>query len=194
MNEQPRAGRSIDPEMLAAYIDKRLTPEQRAAVEAQLAADPESYELLVESMKALDAIEDQPAPIPMPVKKRTTWIIAASALAAAAVIALVVWTQPDLLRRLRGGSDPRIERLVASVGERRYVEGRLTGGFEFGPLLTASRGSELSEQNLALLAAAGELQRHAQEDASAENLNAWGSAQLLLRDVDGAVVTLRSAL
>lgn len=55
MSNEPKAGPGLDPELLAAYVDQRLSPEQRAAVEAQLAADPDSHAVLVETMKALDA-------------------------------------------------------------------------------------------------------------------------------------------
>ena len=58
MSSEPRAGMNLDPELLAAYIDQRLTPEQRAAVEAQLAKDPDSYAVLVESMKTVDALAE----------------------------------------------------------------------------------------------------------------------------------------
>ena len=59
MSNEPKASGALDPEMLAAYIDKRLPPEARAAVEAKLAADPDSYELLVELIHAKEALKDQ---------------------------------------------------------------------------------------------------------------------------------------
>jgi CHAT domain-containing protein len=192
MSIEPRPGMSIDPETLAAYIDKRLSAEQRAAVEAQLAADPDSYALLVETLKAQDALGLTGEP---PRGDGRWWVMAASALAAAAAIALAVWLVPGILDRVRGPRvDARVERLVAAAGDRRYLEGRLTGGFKYGPLVSVNRGADLSQQNLALLAAAGELQQRAGQEPSAGNLHAWGSAQLLLRDVDGAVTTLRSAV
>jgi CHAT domain-containing protein len=208
MSNEPKAGKGIDPEMLAAYIDNRLPPEQRAAVEAQLATDPESYALLVDTLEALDddeikALEvKEPLKQPMPFAPKSPkspfrkWMIAGGALAAAAAILLVVWTQPDLLMRLRGqpAVDPRVERLVAAVGEERYLEARLTGGFKYGPLRSTSRGAgDLASQNLALLAAAGELQKEAEHDQSARTLRAWGVSQLLLRNEDAAIESLDSA-
>src|SRR5690348_532363 len=110
MSNEPRAGMSIDPEMLAAYIDKRLSPEQRAAVEAQLAADPDSYALLVETMKSVDAL---PADLKTSRDSRRTWMVAGAVLAAAAAVALAIWMSPGMLRSLRGERvDPRFERLV----------------------------------------------------------------------------------
>lgn len=218
MTNEPRAGKGLDPEMLAAYIDKRLPPDERAVVEAKLAADPESYELLVELIHANEALKDQlpqdgevkegaerdepqartGAVVPMVPKPRRTggWMIAGGVLAAAAAVALVVRLQPELWQRVRGGDavDPRLAQLVAAVGEERYIEARLTGGFKYGPLRSVTRGpSDLSTQNLALLAAAGGLQDAVRREPTAANLRAWGTAQLLLKDYDGAIDSLRQA-
>jgi predicted negative regulator of RcsB-dependent stress response len=198
MSEDPKPAMNLDPEMLAAYIDKRLTPEQRAAVEAQLASDPDSYAVLVESMKALDALEGEQRTVPFAAKKKPSlrrWTIAAGVLAVAAALILVVM-QPQWLSRLRGGSaDADVQRLVSAVGPERYLEARLTGGFQFGPLKSETRGaSDLAQQNLALLAAAGDLQKRVQADPSANNLHAFGVARLLMRDADGAIDTLESAV
>jgi tetratricopeptide (TPR) repeat protein len=192
MNNEPRAGMNLDPEMLAAYIDKRLTPEQRAAVEEQLAKDPDSYTVLVETMKALDDVQ-LPTQVPRVLvvrpRKVLRWAISAGSLAAAAVIALAI-VQPDWLLRLRG-IDPNLQRLIVAVGHERYIEARLTGGFRFGPLKRTTRGSDdLSARNLELLAAAGELQKRAVAEPTVANLHAWGVAQLLLGANDEAVKTL----
>lgn len=116
-------------------------------------------------------------------------------LAAAAALVLVVQLQPEWWRRIGGSDvDPRFAKLVAAVGEERYIEGRLTGGFKYGPLRSVTRGpGDLSSQNLALLAAAGELQKAAQAHPSAENLHAWGVAQVLLGDAAGAARSLAEA-
>ena len=59
MTNEPKAGDGLDPEVLAAYLDKRLPPDERAAVEAKLATDPDSYELLVELVHANEALKDE---------------------------------------------------------------------------------------------------------------------------------------
>jgi len=193
MSNEPRAGTGLDPELLAAYIDQRLTPEQRRRVEAQLANDPDSYAVLVETMKAQEALGLE-AKTAVPVRR--SWVIAASALAAAAVIALAVWMSPAIMNRLRGdGVDPRFERLVAAVGDQRYLEPRLTGGFKYAPLRDVTRGpGDLSRQNLALLAAAGDLQKRAEESPSADNVELLGVAMMQLGDVDGAITQLERAV
>src|SRR5689334_918268 len=133
MSNEPKAGMSIDPELLAAYIDRRLSPEQRAAVEAQLAEDPDAYALLVATLNAQDAlsVSEQTGSRPR------RWRLVGGVLAAAAAIALLAWTMPAILGGLRGDRiDPAFERLVAAVGPQRYVEARLSGGFAYGPLRT----------------------------------------------------------
>lgn len=192
MNEQPKAGMNLDPEMLAAYIDKRLTPEQCAAVEERLAKDPDNYALLVESMKAMDALQAEERTLPFVPKAKASmkrWTIAAGVLAAAAAILLVVM-QPEWLPRPRGErTDPQLEKLIASVERERPFEARLTGGFKHAPLRPVTRGNA-TDDNLALLAAAGELQRDAQDRPDAETQHAAAVALLLTGRMDQAIESL----
>lgn len=216
MTNEPKAG-GLDPEMLAAYIDKRLPPDERAAVEAQLAADPDSYELLVELIHANEALkEERPehedakqlgdrvepqgrtcAVVPLVPKpaRRRTWAIAGGVLAVAAALLLVVRFQPDLLRRFQGNSaEPQLAALVAAANELRVTEGRLTGGFAFAPVPVVTRGSGAEPAlNVALLKAAGDIQIIARREATAANLHAEGVAQLLIGNRDGAIQALESA-
>lgn len=84
-----------------------------------------------------------------------------------------------------------ISRLVAAVGSERLIDGRLTGGFAYGPSQMRFRSSGgLSESNLALLAAAGEIQKAVDAQGRDTDRHAWGVAQLLLGELDGAVRTL----
>ncbi|MDP1572155.1 MAG: hypothetical protein Q8L86_19330 [Vicinamibacterales bacterium] len=126
------------------------------------------------------------------------WLAAGGAgLALAASLLLVARVAPERVPAWLGGSDvdPRFAALVEAVGEQRYVEPRLTGGFRYGPLRSATRsGSGVQTANLALLAAAGELQKAADADPTPENLHAWGVAQLLLERYDDAVHTLRAVV
>jgi anti-sigma factor RsiW len=206
MAEQPGSGR-LDSEILAAYVDGRLPPEDRARVEAEIAADPETQEWLVNTIRAVDEAAAEPemdeelelvlasphrsvdsARMPrsegsavlarrssLPRRRRLLLGGAGVVLATAAALLLAVRVQPAWWQQLWGPAvDPRFAKLVAAVGEERYIEGRLSGGFKYGPLRSVTRGpGDLSNQNLALLAAAGELQRAAQADPSAENLHAW---------------------
>ncbi len=184
----------IDPETLAAYVDGRLAPDERAAVEAKLASDDDSYELLVELMRTQDAL-----PEPQ-VRGGRRWGWAAGAVAAAAAIIIAV--RLGSMTPSGPQQDPRIEALIAAVNGERYVEPRLTGGFPSGPVRSATRGSsdptnrgtgDLASQNLGRLAAVGEAQKRSLADPSASNLHASGLGQLLLGSLDQAIDTLESA-
>lgn len=199
MSNEPKAGPGLDPELLAAYIDQRLSPEQRAAVEAQLAADPDSHAVLVETMKALDAEAVAKVPgVPEVPKGRVPtvrWAVAGGLLATAAALVLVVWTQPDWLQRLsQDDVDQRFQRLVAAVGPERYIEARLSNGFQFGPLRSASRGaSEAAKQNPALLALDAELGPPDYDSNSARLQHFVGVTKMLIGEHDAAVLALRQA-
>jgi CHAT domain-containing protein len=183
----------IDSETLAAYVDGRLTADERAAVEAKLASDDDSYELLVELIRTQDGL---PAP---QVRSGHKWWWAAGVVAGAAAIILAVRLGPV---PPGGSQDARIGALVAAVNGERYVEPRLTGGFPSGPVRSATRGAsdpsgrgtgDLSSQNLALLAAVGEAQKRSLADPSASNLHALGLGLVLLGSLDQAIDTLESA-
>ena len=134
-------------------------------------------------------------------------MVAGSLLAAAAVLALVarVWLRPDGAGRAertdrrapshasRGPApvDARLAGVVAALGDMRTVEGRLTGGFAYGRLRTPDRSGSATG-NLALTAAAGELQKRANAEPTAANLHAWGVAQVLVGVYDSGVDTLES--
>jgi CHAT domain-containing protein len=81
--------------------------------------------------------------------------------------------------------------LAAALGTTRPIEGRLTGGFSYGEVRTPDR-SVAPTDNLALIAAAGEIQKRADANPSAANLHAWGVAQLLVGRHDASVETLES--
>ena len=126
--------------------------------------------------------------------RRRVWSVAGAVLAAAAALLLVVRVQPEWWQRIAGddGSDPRLEKLVAAVGTDRIVEGRLTGGFQYGPLRSTTRSGAEAE-NLSLLAAAAELETASAASPSTDNLHAYGVAQVLLGRYDEGVRTLEQA-
>lgn len=127
MSNEPKAGTGIDPELLAAYLDRRLSPEQIAEVEARLASDPDAYELLVESMNTVDGLS-RGAVVPIPVRVRSPrsfkWLMAGGALAAAAAALLVI--QPELAFMRRGLETDTLRALNEAVGDTRPTQGRLT--------------------------------------------------------------------
>lgn len=227
MPELPGAGR-LESETLAAYIDGLLPPEERARVEAEIAADPETYEWVVNTVRA---VEDETLAPPVagsaPVSRadggiggaseaerglpndrergrvlpfyRRRWFVggAGTLLTAAAALLLVVRVQPEWWQRMRGPQvDPRFAKLVEAVGEERYIEARLSGGFKYGPLRQITRGAQPpSAEDIRVLAITGDLRAAARESPTAANLHASGVALLLVaRQLDDAVDALESAL
>lgn len=216
MADHPRFG-PLDAETLAAFLDGRLTPAQRARVEAELAASPESYEWLVSTLRVAAQVEAEaegspgpeesgnaddppeaargPEPRVLPFYRKRGFLTgAAAALAAAAALVLAVGPPSGSWLGLGIAGRSRLEPLVAAVGQERYLEGRLTGGFQYGPLRSATRGTEGTTPNLSLLAAAGALQQESQARPTVDNLHAWGVAQVLLGYYDDGVRALHLAL
>lgn len=226
MSDTPGAGR-LDPETLAAYIDGLLPDDERAKVEAEIAADPESYEWVVSAMSAVDdesvatPADDRarsaprPAPVPDPVpvpapapappekkvlpfyRRRTVQGLGALLLASAAALVLMV-AEPSYRLRILGepDTDPLMAKLVEAVGEERYIEARLTGGFKFGPMRQAMRGpSSSGRESVAVLAAAAEIERRAQEQPTAAHVHAAAVADLLtsMDGLDDAIRRLEDA-
>jgi len=127
MSNEPKAGTGIDPELLAAYIDRRLSPEQIVEVEARLASDPDAYALLVESVNAVDELAGRgvvPMPVPLRSSRSIRWLMAGGVLAAAAAALLVI--QPEFAFMRRGFEADRLRALNEAIGDRRPTEGRLS--------------------------------------------------------------------
>jgi hypothetical protein len=193
----------LDDETLAAYVDGGLTAEERSRVELHLAACRDCFAVFTETVKTVQAMRaedndvvdvppgaesevltthvDTPAVVvPMRPRRsaRARRLVMAGGLAAAAVLAVAVWwPRPER---------PELVDLVAAVGERRPGEGRLTGGFKFGPIESPTRGAE-ANTDWRVLAAAGKLEEEARGTENARLLGALGTAHLVSRDFDGAV-------
>jgi hypothetical protein len=198
MTEHPGA-RGLDSETLAAYVDGTLPPDARAKVEAVIAADPELYEWLVHTLRAVDQPEPVMAVPPTAVatvasvspRRGRVAILGIGALLTAAAVA---WLVVPIRRGPPVPAQAAMTGLVVAVGEERYFDARLTGGFRFGPVRPVMRGpGDTSNVSLDVIAAAGVVQQAALADVSLERLHAWGAAQLLIGDFDGSVTTLSQA-
>lgn len=214
MPEQPAPWRPDD-ETLAAYIDGRLSGPERARVEAAIAADPETYEWLAGALRAMAAeAEGRPDAAPgappaaeraaaasppgravvRPFPIRHPWLTGAvGALAAAALVVLAVgggrwWGTPP-------GTSADVVALADATGPVRLVEGRLVGGFAFGPLQSATRGGDdLDPRRVALLSIAARLKTAAEGRTTAVAVHDYGVARLLTGSPDEAVRLLSEAV
>ena len=146
--------------------------------------------MFAETVRTVQALRDADGEVPggtpvMPPPRGdaqgflTHRLLAGGGLAAAAVLAIAVWWP-------RPAPRPELVDLVAAVGDRRPVEGRLTGGFGFGPIESPTRGGEPGT-DWRVLAAAGKLEEQARGTENPRLLGALGTAHLVTRDFDGAV-------
>ena len=137
----------LAPETIAAYLDRRLDPAERTRVEEHLADCGECRTLLSETAAFLDAeVAVEPAPVAR--VSRRPWIWSAAA-AAAAVLALT----PFVLRQMRPTPESALRELDRALGGKRYIEARLSG-FEYGRLVSPTRGSSPATDDVPLSARA----------------------------------------
>ena len=132
----------LDPETIAAYLDRRLDPAERVRVEEHLADCEECRTLLSETALFLEAdaasgaAPASSAAAASPVRsRRTPWMIG---LAAAAAVAALT---PFVLQQVRPTPESALEELDRALAGKRYVEGRLLG-FEYGTFVSATRGPQ----------------------------------------------------
>jgi len=200
----------LDDETLAAYVDGGLTADERSRVESHLAACQDCFAVFSETVKTVQAMRAEdgdvvdvptgavsevsatevgtPAVVvPMPPRRSALArrLVMVGGLAAAAMLAVALWwPRPER---------PELVELVAAVGERRPVEGRLTGGFKFGPIESPTRGAETSS-DWRVLAAAGKLEEEARGTENARLLGAAGTAGVVTGQFDAAVARLDQAI
>jgi hypothetical protein len=181
----PMPGSScISNPLIAGYVDGSLRPEERRAVEAHLSSCDDCLELVLEVTRGEEEAEAEPLEtVAAPGRPRAKWTGMIFPLAASLILAV-----GSVLVYLNSRPTP-VETLTAVVGAERLIEPRLTGGFQFGPVRTSVRGLEISSDDR-LIAQAAALERRAAETGAPEALHASGMAQLLLGDVQGAIVTL----
>ena len=204
-------GACPEPQMLSAYLDGKLDPTERGRIEDHISRCEDCYFVVRETAlvwadakasggaEAVQATpgEDAAAPASPVVAtpaadrgrpKASSLIRYLMPLAATVVVAagaLALWrqaTRPD-------SYEDTVRPLVDAVGERRFFEPRLTGGFRYGPAVSVNRssGSAPASETWDVRAAAGEL-----IDRSAPSVAGRASraaAALFTGSADEAVVT-----
>ncbi len=193
-----------DAEIVAAWVDQGLDAPERAAVAAHLADCDDCRMLVANVLRSTDAVREtltsqegqiRPLLVTRPARRQLLrW--GGGALAAAAALLLVVRVQPEWLPfGPRDDAGSRLADLVKAVGEQRTGEGRLSGGFAYGPLRAPVRsgGSTAAEDNWSLLAAAARIREEAERQPVAANLHALGLAHLVRGQHDEAIRALEDA-
>ena len=176
----------LDPATIAALVDGTLDPAARAAAEAHLAACADCREVWVETSEILSASHGVTG-APRVTSRR--WIYGAAGLAAAAAIAVAVLS-PALFNR---GDRPELRELVEAVGTNRRTEGRLTGGFQWGPVPSVTRGPS-SDQAPAVERAIAQATRGRPKTTDPKIIAASGIGALVTGQVDNAIEELTGAL
>ena len=196
-----RPERCPDAETLAAYLDGRLTQDEREQV-TQHVADCDACGFVVTEAAQMPAmpVEQIPAAglevesVLATIEKTGWWrsksVVWSSAagLAAAASLVLVIGT--GIIPWSGDSSDLRA--LVAAVGTDRTFEARLSGGFEYGPVRGPVRGSDGAPTSPDLRIAIATIEKEAVRRRTDQNLHELGVAYLVAGDVGPAISTLEA--
>jgi tetratricopeptide (TPR) repeat protein len=203
--DELRAGgsRCPDAEELAAYLEGTLAAASREAIETHLSDCARCRAALAETMTFMsdEAVPSAAGPGAVPSAarvlpfRRNFWRAGAiAALAAAAALLLVARVAPQMLPwGGPAGERPELEELIAAVAKEptRPVEGRLTGGFAYGPPPPVMRGGASQEVSPGVRIAAANIQNRAGDDAHSRE--AAGLASLVSGNVDAAIASLEAA-
>src|SRR5262245_56406531 len=138
----PHTNGCLEPEVLAAYVDRGLSLAERARVDAHLASCPQCIAMLAgvaRTVAEVSAHVPDAAVIAEATPMVTRRSLAGQLAAAAAVIAVIAL--PSLVRPWLD-RDAGLVSLVERVGEHRSVLGQLTGGFPHAPLGAPSAGGQ----------------------------------------------------
>jgi CHAT domain-containing protein len=190
------AARCPDLETIAAYLDGRLSDRERARITAHLAECEECYALFRES--AQTHLEDVDRVVSMRTwrerlpRPRVLWSSSAAVMATAAAVWLVVGAPERFSLR---PSDRELQALVAAVGTNRTIEGRLVGGFAYGPLRSVTRAGEPSTPSVApdVRIAAAQIEKTAAAQRTPKAVHTLGIAYLVTGEVGRAVPLLEEA-
>jgi len=169
----------LSEEVIAAFVDHRLTRKERKSALDHLARCEDCCSLLAETVR-LNATETSVQDEPIRTGagwwsrwKNVVYVAVPLAAAAALILAVVIPLAID-----RSGR-PELAPLVAAVGNVRPFDARLTGGFAFGPVQSPYRSGAGQEVPADVRIAAAELEKRNQARSSPQILGALGVAHLI---------------
>lgn len=204
----PADGRACpDSQMLSEYLDGKLAATERDRIEDHISRCEDCY-FVVKETSALQAengaegvglggvdappggasIVEAAGGLGKAGPARHSFVARHLLPMAAALIvgvgAVALWRQTNVA----GSYEESVKPLVDAVGERRFFEPRLTGGFKYGPTISFKRaaGSGPESETWGVLAVAGEITGRA-ATASIVAKASRAAAALFAGDVEGAV-------
>jgi CHAT domain-containing protein len=184
-----------DPEQIAAHAEGRLTDDEARHLDEHIAGCADCYAVYSETLQfRLDEEKKEAKRVQgaRALWERPLFKIAAAVLLATGV-ALSLYQLRDATSR---EGTPLVANLAKAMGDRRFIEPRLTGGFEHGRLIVLRSGETpkgLDAQSPAVLAAVAKIRERAEADTSPETLGALGITYLVSGDIGAAVKVLESA-
>lgn len=175
----------MDSETLAAFIDGRLEPRERAAVEAHLAECEGCYEVW------MDVVAVQQKAVAATPGANRFWRPALWTAAAAAVLITAYWFRPisDEAR-----TQQAVDTLVSAVGASRPALGRFSVGFAWADVVTPTRSSETRPVPLAVQEAALGVRMLAAKIESAAVTRAFGIAEIAEGRIDSGIKALEASV
>jgi CHAT domain-containing protein len=184
-----------EPGLIAAHADGRLTGTEAAQLDEHLAVCSACYEVFSETLRFK---LDEPSIVPDR-SRAADWVrrpaFRLAAVLAVAATVLVAFQQLWLGRFRPGPSDPVAE-LARAMGTTRFIEPRLTGGFQHGRyvvLRSAEEPQGLDAYPPAVIAAVARVREITEGDSSPQALGAQAVTFLVSGDVAKAVKALESA-
>lgn len=187
-NESVPANACPDSESLAAYSDRTLDAQSRAAVEQHLAGCPKCLDELVALDEARQALVLEPANVARP--RFGKGVIAS--LAAAAAVAAVLFGVPAIRERVLGGN--AMAPLVKAAGQQpnRSLAGRLSAAVPYKAYDSPDRG-KTSLQPASMELAALTVIARTEKSQDVEDVHARGIARLFLKEYQLAIAELEAA-
>jgi tetratricopeptide (TPR) repeat protein len=189
-----------DLEMIASYLDGRVTEHERTHVARHMAACQTCYFVFTEAaqMRRTEATvarkPEPPSPVPSPTSPvaAVAWKTASAAvgIAACALLAIQVGIVP-----WRTSESSELRALVAAVGTERPIAARLTGGFAYGPLRGVTRSGDSANRTISpdIRIAGAQIEKQAIERRTSQTLSALGTAYLVQGDIPRAITALEQA-
>ena len=169
---------------LAAFMDNTATSPERDHMAEHVAGCQDCHDLVRETLQALDQDRQAASVVRGPLTRSRAAYLAIAASLIAGVLSYL------LLRQRLDADRLAMKPLVDAVGQRRFFEPRLTGGFEYGPPVSMTRGNPDSEI-WAVLGITAQLKAKAAAEPTVPHRSAYAAALLFAKDYDTSIDSLR---